>query len=185
MRRTCQSIAIAALLAGCTAATAPDAATAQDEGIEMRSKDAPPATAGPSDDVANATDLFARRWRLVAIAGHAIAAADPASRQAVAFSPAAGGARLSGRIGCNRVSAAATMTGSAIRFGPVAATKMACVSADDLRAAAAGVPTLPNTLEADFAAALQRTARYSIVDGTLRLQADDGSELVRFVAADR
>lgn len=64
--------------------------------------------------------LTGREWRVAVIAGSVVAGEKP-----LAFSIAADGT-VSGSGGCNRLMGRATIDGSAVRFDPVATTRMAC-----------------------------------------------------------
>jgi len=70
-----------------------------------------------------APDLRHTDWQLVELDG---AAAPAAPQQPVRLALAAEGARVAGFGGCNRFSGGYTLDGAALRFAPLAATRMAC-----------------------------------------------------------
>jgi len=84
-------------------------------------------------------------WRLVQLGDEPIA---PGSEAQLQFDRSSG--RVSGSGGCNRISATFTRSGSTLKIGQMASTRMACL--DPTRGAN----------EAQFIAALQSTASYSL-----------------------
>lgn len=77
--------------------------------------------------------------------------------------------RVMGNDGCNRLVGTATVDGNALRIGPLAGTRMAC---------------LQGQAEADaFAAALARVQRYAIRGEVLELADAEGATLLRLHAA--
>lgn len=77
--------------------------------------------------------------------------------------------RVTGEDGCNRLIGPATVDGNALRIGPLAGTRMAC---------------LQGQAEADaFAAALARARRYAIRGEVLELTDTEGATLLRLHAA--
>lgn len=76
--------------------------------------------------------------------------------------------RVSGRGGCNSYSGAVDITGAAIRFGPLASTRMACA------------PPV-GSQEQRFFSALASVRRYGFTpEGRLVLYGENGSEVVTF-----
>ncbi|CAA2099515.1 META domain-containing protein [Variovorax paradoxus] len=84
-------------------------------------------------------------WRLVQLGDEPIA---PGSDAQLQFDRSSG--RVSGSGGCNRISGTFTRSGSTLKIGQMASTRMACL--DPTRGAN----------EAQFIAALQSTASYSL-----------------------
>ena len=111
------------------------------------------------------SQLAGRDWRLVEIAGQPAAPADASRRPWLNFSTDSG--RVSGHLGCNRASGSFTVTGSELRFGAVASTRMAC--ADDAM----------NRQEAAVAGVLRNTDQFRISGDTLELL-QGSSILARF-----
>lgn len=101
-------------------------------------------------------------WRLASVAQQPVAQAVEPQREArLQFN----GARVSGSSGCNQLSGAYQRSGSSLKIGPLAATRMAC--ADPARAA----------LESEFLAALQGTSSYSLLGSQLILLDGAGRSL--------
>src|SRR6476659_7064201 len=105
LRWTLSLIVLVPLAAGCT----PPAGT--------------PAAATQAPTPAAAPALVGSAWRLEDLGG---TAAIPGVEATLEF-PGAG--RAAGRGSCNRVFGTVEISGDSIRFGPLAATKMACVDA--------------------------------------------------------
>jgi heat shock protein HslJ len=106
-------------------------------------------------------------WRLSQLGEEAIA---PGSDAQLQFDRA--NARVTGSGGCNRISGSYTRTGSALRIGQIAATRMAC--ADPVRGAT----------EAQFLAVLQGTTSYRLAPGRLTLL-DAGGRTVATLSSGR
>lgn len=88
-------------------------------------------------------------WWLTRLNDQPVAPGGEPQRDAqVAFDRSSG--RVSGSGGCNRISGTFTRTGSALRIGQLASTRMACVD-----------PARSDT-EAQFVQALQTTASYRL-----------------------
>ncbi|QGW84639.1 META domain-containing protein [Variovorax paradoxus] len=96
-------------------------------------------------------------WRLAQLGNEPVA---PGGDAQIQFDRSSG--RVSGSGGCNRVSGSFTRSGSALRIGQLASTRMAC--ADPVRGAN----------EAQFISALQTTATYRLA-GPGRLALLDAS----------
>jgi putative lipoprotein len=96
-------------------------------------------------------------WRLVQLGDEPIA---PGGEAQVQFDRSSG--RVSGSGGCNRISGTFTRSGSTLRIGQMAATRMACL--DPARGGS----------EAQFVSALQSTASYRLA-GPGRLALLDAS----------
>jgi len=118
--------------------------------------------------------LYGTEWRLVALGGEQIAAADARARVTLQLFAEAdtaaghGGARASGRSGCNRYMGGVQIEGAAIAFSAIASTRMAC-------------PPPQMELEARYLAALAAATRWSMRDNALLLEGDGAA--LRFVAA--
>ncbi len=106
-------------------------------------------------------------WRLAQLGEEAIA---PGSDAQLQFDRA--NARVTGSGGCNRITGSYTRTGSALRIGQIAATRMAC--ADPVRGAT----------EAQFLAVLQGTTSYRLAPGRLTLL-DAGGRTVATLSSGR
>lgn len=106
--------------------------------------------------------LFDAIWTVRNISGHAVLAATDIS---LSIAP---DRRAGGNGGCNSYFTEAMFDGPALRFGPIAGTRMACDS------------TVMQQ-EATFFAALSATASYELDAGTLYLLDVDGNQLVRLV----
>jgi imidazolonepropionase-like amidohydrolase/heat shock protein HslJ len=101
-------------------------------------------------------------WTLAALGGEAIPGQTGGRPITLSFSP---DGRVSGSGGCNRVSGSYTRQGDALKFGPLATTRMACPAMD---------------LERRFLGALAATARWKIVSGALELSDASAKLLARF-----
>jgi heat shock protein HslJ len=102
-------------------------------------------------------------WELVRLGAEAAPTGAGARRATIRFE--ADSARAGGFAGCNRWSAGYTLDGDAIRFGPIAMTKMAC--ADGMQ------------LEQRVAAALEAARRFEVRNDELRLR-DDAGDVASF-----
>lgn len=76
--------------------------------------------------------------------------------------------KTGGRASCNRFFGTVEITGSSIRFGPLAATKMSCGDAADAQ-------------ERRYLEALQGAERFEIDGPELRIHSTGREEPVRFV----
>jgi len=95
-------------------------------------------------------------WRLVQLDGQQVmVGADPKIDPTLQFD--AGAQRVSGNGGCNNLSGGYKRSGTALRIGPLASTRRACI--DNSR----------SRLETRFLAALEATAGYSVKGGQLTL----------------
>ena len=101
-------------------------------------------------------DLAGTSWRVEDLGGETV----PTDAGGTLEFPEAG--RVAGRAFCNRYSGKAEISGSSIRFGPLAVTKMACGQA-------------ANERESRFLQALQKAERYA-VEGNALLVYFGGSE---------
>jgi heat shock protein HslJ len=98
--------------------------------------------------------IESRTWRLVSVGSQpAVRDADPQRDARLEFD----GTRVSGSGGCNRLSGGYQRTGSRLKIGPLAATRMACLDAGR------------GALESSFVSALQATASYSLLGSQLTL----------------
>jgi copper homeostasis protein (lipoprotein) len=111
--------------------------------------------------------LLGTTWTAIEIDGQAVAAGEPQRLPNILLS--SDGNRVSGSTGCNRISGTFTQEGAALRFGPLAATRMACV------------PDRSATENA-FGAALEATASHAIVNQTLELRDTAGAVRMRLRA---
>jgi heat shock protein HslJ len=103
----------------------------------------------------SATPLESTYWRLAELSGRPAVGAGGAREAHLQFGQDS--ARVVGSTGCNRLTGSFTRDGAALRFGPAATTRMACLD-----------PQL-NEQEQAFLAALQATERHEIVGDTLTL----------------
>ena len=108
-------------------------------------------------------------WRLVELGGQRALGADGRGEAFLEFGDSA---RVTGSTGCNRLSGPFTHEGDALRFGPTATTRMACLDEG------------ANRQEQAFLGALLATQRHRIAGDTLVL-VGAGGDLARLVAAPR
>ncbi len=94
--------------------------------------------------------------------------ADPQVRSTLRIA----GVRITGNAGCNRYSGTMLREDGGVRFGPLAATRMAC-------------PPLADDQERRFLAALARAERLSVERDLLLLRDANGAPLVVLVPTDR
>ena len=127
LRWTLSLIALVPFAAGC----APPAATS------------PAATPAPTPAAASAPGVVGTAWRLEDLGG---TSAIPGVEATLEF-PEAG--RAAGRGSCNRFFGTVEISGESIRFGPFAATKMACLDA------------AANAQETKYLEALQAAERFA------------------------
>jgi heat shock protein HslJ len=76
--------------------------------------------------------------------------------------------KASGRASCNRFTGSVEISGRSIRFGPLAATKMACI--DDSA----------NAQEVRYLDALQKAERFALDGPTLRIYSTGMERPLRF-----
>ncbi len=107
-------------------------------------------------------------WRLVELSGGPAVGGE--GERAAGLEFLADGGRVAGSTGCNRLSGTFTRTGEALRFGPAATTRMACL---DPRIMAQ---------EQAFLAALTATERHRVDGDTLVLVGQAGP-VARLVCA--
>jgi len=101
------------------------------------------------------TSLSPDRWHAIEIDGRPAVTVGATQRPWIGFDVDSG--RVSGFGGCNRFSGSYAMTGSSLKFGAMAMTRMACGDA------------VLNAQESAFAAALHDTDNYVISADTLTL----------------
>ena len=101
-------------------------------------------------DGAAAASLAGSFWRVEEMDGEQV----PAEAEGTLDFPEAG--RVAGRAFCNRFSGRVETSGSSIRFGPLAVTKMACGQS-------------ANERESRFLQAIQKAERYALEGKTLQL----------------
>ena len=147
LRWTLSLIVLVPLAAGC----APPAATPA------------AATPAPAPAAAAAPALVGSAWRLKDLGE---AAAIPGVEATLEF-PAAG--RAAGRGSCNRFFGTVEISGESIRFGPLAATKMACLDAAS------------NAQETKYLEGLQAVERFAFDGPALLLYPRGGGAPLRFV----
>jgi putative lipoprotein len=107
-----------------------------------------------------------REWRLVALAGGAVAG--PGPRGAATLTLEADGRRAFGSGGCNCFSGGFERDGARLRFTPLAATKMAC-------------PEMAT--EDAYFAALAATRAWRLAGGSLELLDEGGAVVAAFEPA--
>ena len=126
-----------------------------------QSESAPLTTPSP-EAAAPAGELSGTSWRLEDLAG---AAALPNIEATLEF-PEAG--KVAGRGSCNRFFGTVEISGQSIKFGPLAATKMAC--ADDAA----------NAQEVKYLQALQGAERFAFVGPALLIYSKGIEKPLRF-----
>jgi heat shock protein HslJ len=104
-------------------------------------------------------------WRATGIGGAVI----PADVEVTAAFGDDG--RISGRGGCNRYSGSFTVTGSRIAFGPIMATRMACIGEG-------------GRIEGLYLAALEAVTAWAFDGITLTLTGPAGSDRIVYEGAD-
>ena len=116
-----------------------------------------------------AVDLVETRWRLTEVDGKPVAD-QRGSREPHLFF-AREGARVTGFSGCNTLSGTyQRSSGDGLVFGPVAMTRMACLSPE------------ANAMEAGLVKGLAQVARYRIVGTRLELRDRLGEPRIRMEA---
>jgi len=118
---------------------------------------------GGEGEALPAAPLSQTSWVLENLAGAAVV--EP-GRATLAFDEAG---RASGKGSCNQFSRAVTISGDSISFGPLMATKMACVE-DAL-----------TTQESTYLTALGAARRFTVAGDTLRIFFNGGGEPLRFL----
>jgi heat shock protein HslJ len=93
-------------------------------------------------------------WRLVAVAG--APAGVGANGQPATLRLDDVGQRVSGYAGCNQFSGTYTLSGNSLSFGPLAMTRMACATGDDL--------------ERSYTMALEQTTDLKVASNGLELR---------------
>jgi heat shock protein HslJ len=119
--------------------------------------------AAPAPSTAASTGLWGTAWRLGDLAG---VAAIPGVEATLEF-PEAG--KAGGRGSCNRFFGTVEISGESIQFGPLAATKMACMDA------------AANQQETKYLAALQAAERFAFDGPALLVYPRGGGAPLRFV----
>lgn len=117
-----------------------------------------PDSTPPAPASAAATPLEDIYWRLVAVGGRPVPATDAGPGPGMRL--LADGRKVQGSAGCNRMMGTYELSGSGLRFGPLASTKMACPAMETEQA---------------FLAALDSTTRYEIAGSSLTLFGPDGA----------
>lgn len=127
--------------------------------------------AGCASGVSLDEPIESHAWRLASIDGQAVPpAADARQNAQLQFD---GNGRVTGSGGCNRLTGSYQRSGTQLKIGPVASTRMACIDA------------ARGQLEARFIAALEATAQYSVVGGELVLIGSRGQTLAKLSNAER
>lgn len=103
--------------------------------------------------------LAGSSWRLTELNGRAAVAVPDDGAPTLQFD--ASEPRASGNGGCNQYTGPYTQEGSSLRFGPIVATRRACVD------------KVANRQEMDFLAALHSTTRFTVAGGELVLYAGE------------
>ena len=123
------------------------------------------AAAAPTESAASQPSaLIGTAWRLDDLAGKGVVAGTQATLE---FLP---DGRASGNGSCNRFNGVVTLEGDTIRFGGIAATRMACAN------------NAANEQETAYFQALQDAVRYEQDGETLSVFTKGGGEPLRFVA---
>ena len=116
--------------------------------------------------------IEARTWKLASIDSQPVIPSDD-PRQAVQVMFDGGSQRVSGSGGCNRITGSFQRSGTQLKIGPLASTRMACL--DPSR----------GQLETRFLAALQATASYSLAGNELILLDARGQTLAKLDGSNR
>lgn len=127
---------------------------------------APPPPGDPDPGAASAPTVENTHWRLVEVAGQAVAA--PAERPEPHIVLFGDEKQAQGFGGCNRMRGAYESDGENLKFGPLASTKMAC--------------DYPGNPEDAFMRALAITRRARVVDDQLELYDEAGALLAKLEA---
>jgi heat shock protein HslJ len=133
----------------------------------------PPAVSAPQTDATAAEpeaagmSLENTHWRLLQVTGHE-PAITPADRAEAYFILMSDDRQMQGFSGCNRMGGPYETDGRSLKFGPVHATRMACMDA--------------RNPEAGFMQALDATAGTRISDDKLELLDANGAALATFQA---
>lgn len=128
LRRTFFLVVAAAALA-CSPGTsgrAPASSTPGDGAATSSVPDSASSANSTMQHPNNASAIGGIDWTLVALDGVAIENAGGGKTPTLKITSDSSGARAVGVAGCNRFSGPVTQDGDSIRFGPLAATKMAC-----------------------------------------------------------
>lgn len=107
--------------------------------------------------------LDGTKWRLVDLGGAGVVA------KAEATLDFADSGRVAGKGSCNRFFGTATISGESIHFGPIGATKMACLD------------TSVSRQEANYFKALEAAERITREDTTLSIYYADSDQPLRFM----
>jgi heat shock protein HslJ len=122
-----------------------------------------PTERGAAAASASPTTLVGTSWRLEDLGGVSALAGVEATLEF----PEAG--KVSGKASCNRFFGTVEVTGQSIKFGPLAATKMACI--DDAA----------NAQEKKYLEALQGAERFELDGPALRIYSAGIEQPLRFV----
>ena len=125
--------------------------------------------AGSTAPTAPAAELMDTHWRVSAVDGKPVAAYRGTREPHIILRRE--GARVTGFAGCNTLAGSYQLSGDSLRMGPLAVTRMACLSAE------------ANAMEAGFLKGLEQTASYRITGTVLELRDAGGSPRIRLEAA--
>jgi copper homeostasis protein (lipoprotein) len=114
------------------------------------------------------SELTETYWRPVEIEGKPVPLQTGAREPHIVLQKE--GSRLQGYAGCNSMAGGYTLSGDALRFGPMAMTRRACVGDH------------ANALESAFVAALGATASYRVNAASLELRDAEGKLRIRLEA---
>ena len=152
--RSCLVLAAAFAACGCTLSD-PNLAKGSGAPSYAPSGAMPPTLSAAANELAIPT----WHWQRSQLAdGRTVVAAGP-ERYTLRFE---GGGRVLVRADCNRGSGAYEVNGNAMKFAPIALTRMGCP---------------PGTQDAEFMQALSKAASYNIADGELVLTLSDGGTM--------
>jgi putative lipoprotein len=124
------------------------------------------ASGGSAETRTTAVTLRETYWKLVELGDSPITDADQQNEAHLIFQTES--SRVVGSGGCNRLTGGYTLNGRSLRFGAMAATRMACMR---------GMET-----EGKFLAAMERVRSWKITNQQLDLLDENGKLLVRLTA---
>jgi heat shock protein HslJ len=122
----------------------------------------------PAPQAAGRAELLETYWRPVEIDGKPVRLQPGTREPQLVLQKEAG--RMRGYAGCNSMSGGYVLQGEALRFGPMAMTRRACLGDGG------------NELESAFVAALGATASYRIIAESLELRDAAGKLRIRLEA---
>lgn len=111
--------------------------------------------------------LLGAEWRVESIDGQKLAMQQRGPSLLFTADPEKNNGRVAGSSGCNRFTGRYRLTGESLQLGPLAGTRMACLSAEAAE------------LERRYLAALEKVRGFEIAaDGVLRLTGPDGGPIL-------